>query len=778
MTAPDVRVEIAFDSGWSTPAASRTWTDVSAYVEYADGISIGVGRGDELSVADANTLSLTLNNTDGRFTPGKTSSPYYPDVKIGRPIRVYHASVTANTNLITNPTFEAGITGWVAGGGAPPTLAASTAQAWQGVQSLRATWDTGGVLPQFHVTVSGMTIGLTYTASCYVYVPTGSPSITWILPGSGLWPGATTVNDAWTRITMTFTATATSLELQLWPTRAPVAGELCYIDGAMVNLGASAVGFNDSAAAESSRFVGYITSWPVAWEGTDAFAKSTINASSRLARLGADAQLRSVVEEEFLRGPAPSLLYVLGEPSEATSAADLMGGPRARQVSTGTDVEFGNGVGPGTDDLPAAVFAAGKGLRADVDLTDAGTDVWMSCAFSTSASADQVMVSAFGALVAGNYTFAVQLQMNTTGNVFLVGSVPTLSSPNTYNDGETHLAVARLVQNGANIDGTLWVDGVSVDTGSTAGTLTLDVDGFVIGTSVPSSSGTYDPSWTGTLSYAGLGFTNATTGVADWWTAISDGFAGETPGRRIQRYAEWAGVADAELEVDTGTPPMSHIPTTGRNPLDLMRVVERTEGGALFDAPDGTLVFQHRGRRYIAASQFTIEADEDYLEADYLPTLDDSRIINTTTAASGDGSIAFVAVDSTSYDAYGPRVSDLELFTTDEEEIRSAAWWAVNSYAEPATRVPTLSVNLLGFSAADQAAILGLTVGSRITVTGLPTQAANTSEDYFVEGYTETSSIDGYVLTFNVSPGDVFLSTWVLDSATRSQLDTTTVLAY
>src|SRR5687768_13135208 len=85
---PDVQVEIAFDSGYTTPAASRTWTDVSAYVELADQIDIGFGRQDERSTADANDLSLTLDNTDGRFTAHRSASPYYPNVKIGRPIRV------------------------------------------------------------------------------------------------------------------------------------------------------------------------------------------------------------------------------------------------------------------------------------------------------------------------------------------------------------------------------------------------------------------------------------------------------------------------------------------------------------------------------------------------------------------------------------------------------------------------------------------------------------------------------------------------------------------
>lgn len=85
---PDVEVHIAFNAGYTTPAASRTWTDVSQYVELHDGIDIDFGRKDEQSVADANTMTLTLDNSDGRFTAGRAASPYSPNVKIGRPIRV------------------------------------------------------------------------------------------------------------------------------------------------------------------------------------------------------------------------------------------------------------------------------------------------------------------------------------------------------------------------------------------------------------------------------------------------------------------------------------------------------------------------------------------------------------------------------------------------------------------------------------------------------------------------------------------------------------------
>lgn len=85
---PDVRVEVAWNAGYRTPAADRVWTDISDYVELDAGISITYGRQDETDQADANQLSLVLDNKDARFTWGNAASPYYPNLKIGRPIRV------------------------------------------------------------------------------------------------------------------------------------------------------------------------------------------------------------------------------------------------------------------------------------------------------------------------------------------------------------------------------------------------------------------------------------------------------------------------------------------------------------------------------------------------------------------------------------------------------------------------------------------------------------------------------------------------------------------
>lgn len=95
------KLEMAFGSTWRTPAASRTWTDVTARVDFGgDGgdVSVRYGRQDERGTADANELTITLDNTDGAFTYKNTASPFYPNVRIGLPVR-FTASLDGESSV-------------------------------------------------------------------------------------------------------------------------------------------------------------------------------------------------------------------------------------------------------------------------------------------------------------------------------------------------------------------------------------------------------------------------------------------------------------------------------------------------------------------------------------------------------------------------------------------------------------------------------------------------------------------------------------------------------
>ena len=66
------KTEVALASGSSptVPLASQVFTDISAYVREENATTIKRGRSDELSEVAASTMTLMVDNADGRFTAG------------------------------------------------------------------------------------------------------------------------------------------------------------------------------------------------------------------------------------------------------------------------------------------------------------------------------------------------------------------------------------------------------------------------------------------------------------------------------------------------------------------------------------------------------------------------------------------------------------------------------------------------------------------------------------------------------------------------------------
>src|SRR4051794_22697675 len=88
-----------------------TYTDITQFVNMSgQGVSITRGASDELGETQAGTMTLTLDNSDGRFTPTNASSPYYPNVKKNVPIACIAVSAVKNL-LAASVDFESGVTG-------------------------------------------------------------------------------------------------------------------------------------------------------------------------------------------------------------------------------------------------------------------------------------------------------------------------------------------------------------------------------------------------------------------------------------------------------------------------------------------------------------------------------------------------------------------------------------------------------------------------------------------------------------------------------------------
>lgn len=104
MPRPETKIEVAFNVGVT---GTPVWTDVTQRVKNDPGIEIEHWRDEEDSETQESRCTLVLMNNDGRFTPGNTSSVYYPNVKRNRPLRV-----TSTHNGVTYTRFRGYIDDW------------------------------------------------------------------------------------------------------------------------------------------------------------------------------------------------------------------------------------------------------------------------------------------------------------------------------------------------------------------------------------------------------------------------------------------------------------------------------------------------------------------------------------------------------------------------------------------------------------------------------------------------------------------------------------------
>lgn len=93
------RIWIAFDP---PTAATPTWIDISGFVETNNPITITHGRGDGLADVNATTVSLTVDNSDGRFSAANSAGAWFGQVHKGNwlKIEVYPPSGTVSSRCV------------------------------------------------------------------------------------------------------------------------------------------------------------------------------------------------------------------------------------------------------------------------------------------------------------------------------------------------------------------------------------------------------------------------------------------------------------------------------------------------------------------------------------------------------------------------------------------------------------------------------------------------------------------------------------------------------
>lgn len=781
------RIEIAWTT--SNPlTASPAWESMESVTALEQGLSWNRGRSDENNTVSPGTLSLVLRNDDGAFTPGRAASSRYPNVTIGKRVRVRARASSSAGNFATaeNASFEGGTVGNWTGtifSLTSSTVANSSTRAFDGTKSLLVSWPASGTSGA-GVFVDGLTIGRTYTASAYVWVPAGSPSVQLrVLFVAG---GTSASAAAWTRVSVTFTATSTThfVYCQAAPTGA---GQQAWVDALQVDEGSAAVTFTTSAVPIYGMFDGIITSLSPVFD--EHGSRVVVSASDITAALGDTNLMRSMVEEQILSDGATTY-YPLGEPEGSTTAGDVAGYNTppviaATQRGSGGTLAFGAGTGPGTDGLSAPLFTPAsttQGLYLSGNAASPTSlwgsqsivgDVTVEAFVNTSTAADQMLVKIGddgGSYLSLETTAASKLKCVAYegGTAITLGTVTSASN---VTGGTKHVAVTVEVV-GTSATMTLYLDGSSA--GTAAWTQSTGLLYFYRNIRVGGSS--VDPLFTGTISHVALTPSALTSSdILDHRNAGITGFSGDLSGTRASRILGFR-LPTGLISTEAGTSTIGAQDTANQTILDAVQDVAESERGIVFASGSGVVTFHGRAHRYNATTALSVDAETDLGSSDFALGLSDQFLVNDATVTRRAGATAR-AVNTSSVTAYGTYTQSLSVVVDSDTQAANIATNLANRNAFPTPRVSDLTFDLLTTTTAGlDALLLAAEIGDRCNVTGLPSTAPTTTLQLFIEGVSGSISDDEFRLTFTTSPADT-TSVWILGDSTYGVLGSTTRLA-
>jgi hypothetical protein len=804
---------------------SITWTDITRYVDVTSGVTITRGASDELSETQPGTASMTLDNSDGRFTPGNPSSPYAPFVRRNAPIRVSVAHYPGRTGAGPWPLaqltddFNDGVANpavWTTSGGSvevggrlrQPVVSGVTARhtstrTWTltGSQTTvrLVTVPAGGGSSSMSVnwylnsTVAGTRMRWSYNGLTNQLRPTSEVGG---VDGAGVWFDYDPIEHVWLRIRETSGTTVFETSPDGWDwtirrsvtTPAWVGTDQIQMDFVATRTGGTSdyIEWDYLGAQIRPRFYGMVNEFPVSWSGL--MSTVTISATDIFKRLNRLPVLKSMLAEEVLSCDAQtgffsflSAYYPLTEATGSTAAGDVAGGGAGAlaltQVSSGGTLDFG-GEGPPETGEGAPTFApasasAGKYLTGDLGAQAAAdsteflphVEVW----FKTTV-AGRVICGLFEP----NLDHQLTLLLNGSGVLAIehteIGApvVTVTTSSSALNNGAWHHLVydgsaKRVYIDGAAVGSTLSVSSMS-------GLRTLHVGGYR-GARL----------WDGQIAHLAIHEANGPCGptYAGNYTAGATGFSGETADVRVQRLARYAGLGSVTIWGSTHDPVSSQGPA-GTGVVARLREVEASESGKLFAERDYYgLAYQSRDVRYNpdpSSEVFVI----DYADLDTLGVQladDDQKLVNQAQGSRPGGATQRVNAPSSvlAYGPYEPSGGALNLLKTTDNSVLDALYWLVSRYANPEPELREVPIE--AFTMPSYLDILDAEISSYFSVYNLPAQAPTSELRVTVEGYTETIKHNAHQIQFRTSASSTD-SVWVLEDPVYGVLDVTTRLAY
>lgn len=503
---------------------------------------------------------------------------------------------------------------------------------------------------------------------------------------------------------------------------------------------------------------GYVEQVEALWPGgVQSWSVVRVTCTDVSARLGDGAPLRSFYEQTALSiaGGAAGL-WPLAEPSGSTRHGNAS--LTSQRSGRSYPWKYGGGAAAGADpviadevtsvalsadsaekagvvELPNLLGASGPWTVA-LCFNAAAAKSWAQTLWQTSRPGPGGVSSATSTLSIdplGGLNFVVVPDSDTSG---IGNSTSFPTGQNLVTDGLDHIVICVMLADNRTLrmylDGAMAPNFYDVLSGAAIPMTRQARAKFIVGAAVPNGGSTMY-GLDGRVGMIAVWPTTALTGPQVLQlTAAAQGFPGESSDTRFARIAGYAGISTSGLPA--GKASMGAQPIAGLPAIEALRTVARTEGQPMLVTGTGALTFQARGARYWPGIAASLSADD--LDGDLTVRLDRQGLVNDVTYQRYGGSAQRV-YDSASVAQYGRRSgSPGEVAPAQDYDALQRAAWDVRGGKSPGLRLSTIGVDLLAQPApATVQALLAVTVGSVLSVSGLPSQTpGGSTTPQFVEG--------------------------------------------
>ncbi len=505
---------------------------------------------------------------------------------------------------------------------------------------------------------------------------------------------------------------------------------------------------------------GFIGGWPQDYDLSNNLATVNVGCTDGMAKLATAGTPSSVYAIE-VAADAPKAWWRLSETS-GTSMADSGNGlydgvytdgtarlsarhPNPYETIPGLDLD-GEHVGIVTD-TGIHVLALPVVMEAVVQVPALDAAMVQPFVLRLGTGATTNLVSMFLTQSSGKMRLGDRVEIGSAEILLGTSASPIIE------DGLPHhlLAIRTATDHG------LYVDGVSIPTSLSTTPGGVTIWATTIGGD-PERGLLY--SFVGAIADVALYDTELTAGrITAHADALLAPWDGDTTGARIDRILGFRWPSDL---IDTADGYTTLGPATlGKNQLQLIKGYEKAEQGRFFISRAGKATFLDRYYNQLVTAGVTSQAtfsddgsDNAYcsIAFDY-----DDRVVYNRVRASRAGGGEIEVYDQTSIDTYGEQVdSSLTGLDIDSDaSVRGLAELRLDRYKNPQLRVRPIELKLHGLTAAQQADILDLELGYRVTVERTPQAVGSAiTQETIVEGISHRIAGGQWTTTLTLSPVD------------------------